>query len=209
MMEKSCGEFIRALASKEAVPGGGAASALGGALAAAMGQMVGNLTKGKKKYADVQEDIERLVARLEETEARMMALAEADAEVFLPLSKAYALPTATEEERAYKAETLEEALRKACSVPMDALQEGVNALALLKEIGEKGTVLALSDAGVGAAFLRAAIQGAAMNVYANTRLMKDRGYAEAHEKKADALREKGEREAEDIYKQVEARLRWQ
>lgn len=209
MMEMSCGEFLRVLASKEAVPGGGAASALGGAVAAAMGQMVGNLTKGKQKYADVQEDMDRLVARLEQVGTRMMELAEADAEIFLPLSKVYALPAATEEERAYKADKMEEALKKACAVPMEVLQEGVNAIALLREIGEKGAKLALSDAGVGAAFMRAVIQGAAMNVYANTRLMKDRKYAEACEKEVDALRQKGEQETENVYKQVEVRLRWQ
>lgn len=209
MMEKSCEGFVRALGSAEPVPGGGAASALGGALGTASGQMVASLAKGKRKYANVQEDIERLSARLEAAAARMLWLAEADAEAFLPLSRVYALPAGTPEERAHKEAEMEQALRKAASVPMEMMEEGLEALSALRETSEKGSRLALSDAGVGAAFLRASVQGAAMNVYANTRLMKDRRYAEECEGKADSLRERAEKEADAIYRYVEERLRWQ
>lgn len=209
MTNKSCNEFIRVLASSSPVPGGGGAAALGGAIGAALGEMVGNLTKGKKKYAAAQEDVERLTDKLEKAETRMKALVQADADVFEPLSRAYGLPSDTEEEKAEKAVVMEEALKKACSVPMQIMEEGLLALHLLKEMGKIGTKIAISDVGVGAVFLKAAVQGAAMNVYTNTRLMKDRVYAEDQEARADQLRRQAEKEADEIYKLVEEELRCQ
>lgn len=209
MINKSCDAFVSVLASASPVPGGGGAAALGGAIGAALGEMVGNLTKGKKKYAVVQDEIERLTDELEKTEKRMKALVQADADVFEPLSKAYGLPNGTEEEKAEKAAVMEEALKKACSVPMNIMEEGLLALHLLKEMGKIGTKIALSDVGVGAVFLKAAIQGAAMNVYTNTRLMMDRVYAEDQEARADELRRQAEKEVDEIYKLVEEELRCQ
>lgn len=209
MMNKSCDEFVKVLASASPVPGGGGAAALGGAIGAALGEMVGNLTKGKKKYAAVQEDVERLTEKLQAAENCMKQLVQADADVFEPLSKAYGLPSGNEEEKAAKAAVMEEALKKACSVPMHIMEEGLLALSLLREMGKIGTRIAISDVGVGAVFLKAAVQGAAMNVYTNTRLMKDRAYAEDCEEKADELRRQAEIEADEIYRMVEEGLRCQ
>ena len=116
---QTCTEFLEALASKAPVPGGGGASALVGAVGVALGNMVGNLTVGKKKYADVEADVRALDQRSEALRRKLEALVAADAEVFEPLSRAYGLPKDTEQQRSYKEQVMEQALNTACSVPME------------------------------------------------------------------------------------------
>lgn len=207
MLEKSCKDFLQELSSSAPAPGGGGASALGGAVGVALGSMVGNLTTGKKKYADVEQEIQRLLLLLEDSRKRLMTLVQADADAFLPLSKAYGMPKDTEEEILEKTKVMEQALKGACAVPLEIMEECLFALGLLKEMGEKGSRLAVSDAAVGAVFLKAAAQGAAVNVFTNTRLMKDREYAAACEEKAVLLREEAAKLADSIYNQVEEELR--
>lgn len=207
MLEKSCKEFLLELSSAAPAPGGGGASALGGALGVALGSMVGNLTTGKKKYADVEQEIQRLLLLLEDSRKRLMDLVQADADAFLPLSKAYGMPKDTQEEKEEKAQVMEQALKGACAVPLEIMEECLFALGLLKEMGEKGSHLAISDAAVGAVFLKAAAQGAAVNVFTNTRLMKERAYAVACEQRALRMREDAENLADRIYNQVEEELR--
>ena len=96
--EKKCTEFVEALYSKAAVPGGGGAAALVGAVGTALAGMVGNLTTGKKKYAEFEEDIQRILKEAQALQDRLLAMIDEDAENFLPLSKAYGLPKETEEE---------------------------------------------------------------------------------------------------------------
>ena len=105
--QKTIEAFLEVLSSKQPVPGGGGASALAGALGNALGRMVGNLTIGKKKYADVEEEIQGLLSRMEKMQAQFVALADRDAEVFAPLAQCYSLPSATPEEKAYKEKVME------------------------------------------------------------------------------------------------------
>ena len=98
-----CNEFVDVLGSKAPVPGGGGASALVGAVGTALGNMVGALTVGKKKYADVEEEMKELMAKATTLQDELLHLIERDAEVFEPLSKAYGMPRETEEEKAEKA----------------------------------------------------------------------------------------------------------
>ena len=111
-----CNEFVEVLASKAPVPGGGGASALVGAIGTALGNMVGSLTVGKKKYADVEEEMWELKKKADELQKELLHLIERDAEVFEPLSKAYGMPRETEEEKAEKARVMEIVLKDACSV---------------------------------------------------------------------------------------------
>ena len=133
-----CNEFVEVLASKAPVPGGGGASALVGAVGTALGNMVGSLTVGKKKYADVEEEMYELKAKCDRLQAELLALVERDAEVFEPLSKAYGMPRATEEEKAEKARVMEIVLKDACSVPMEIMEKCCEALELIKEFAAKG-----------------------------------------------------------------------
>ena len=187
---KTCEEFVDVLASKAPVPGGGGASALVGAIGMALGNMVGSLTVGKKKYADVEADIIALKEKATALQADFLRLVEADAEAFEPLAKAYGMPRETEEEKAEKVRVMAIVLKDACAVPMEIMEKCCEALDLIKEFAAKGSKLAISDAGVAATFCKAALKGASLNVYINTKSMADREYAEELNAKADAMLEK-------------------
>ena len=207
MTRYSCEDFVLKLASNTPVPGGGGASALVGAIGMALGDMVGSLTLGKKKYADVQEDIERLKIQAGEIERELLSLIERDAEVFEPLSRAYGLPKETAEEQAYKAKIMEAALKEACSVPLSIMERCCEAIALIDEFAQKGTAIAISDAGCGAACCRAALTSASMNVFINTKAMTDRSYAGEINRKASAMLEEYIPMSDAITASVLARFR--
>ena len=186
-IDQSLRAFTEVLASKAPVPGGGGASALVGALGTALGSMVGSLTVGKKKYAAVEEDIKGLMKQAEVLQAELLALVEKDAEVFAPLAAAYGMPKETKEEKAEKARVMELVLKDACSVPLEIMEKCCQAIDLHREFAEKGSVLAVSDAGVGVIFAKAALQGASLNVFINTGSMQDRAYAETLNEKAEKM----------------------
>ena len=202
-----CNEFVEVLASKAPVPGGGGASALVGAIGTALGNMVGSLTVGKKKYADVEEEMYELKGKADALQKELLHLIERDAEVFEPLSKAYGMPRNTEEEKAEKARVMEIVLKDACSVPMEIMERFCEAIDLIEVFAEKGSTLAISDAGVGATFCKAALEGASLNVFINTKSMKNREYADELNKKADEMLSVYTKKAEEIYQSVAARLR--
>jgi formiminotetrahydrofolate cyclodeaminase len=204
---KSIEEFIEVLSSKEPVPGGGGASALAGTMGTALARMVGNLTLGKKKYIDVQEDISVLQQKTLILTDELMDLIDKDAEVFLPLSKAYSLPGATLEEREYKDRVMEEALNIACSVPVMIMEKSYQMLLLLGEYADKGLKIAISDVAVSSVMLRAAISGASVNVYINTKIMKDRNKAEGLNSHCEDLMQKGMDLADKIFERIEKKLR--
>lgn len=202
----SCEEFVSVLASKEPVPGGGGAAALVGAIGTALGNMVGSLTLGKKKYADVQEEIIALKARADKLQEDLLTLVKRDAEVFEPLSKAYGLPKDTDEERAKKEEVMEAALREASSVPMEIMEKCCAAIELHQEFAAKGTAIAISDVGCGVACCKAALLAASLNVFINTKSMTDRRCAEEINTKANTLLNTYTLLADEIYAQVAARF---
>ena len=203
----TCEEFVEVLASKEPVPGGGGASALVGALGTALGHMVGSLTVGKKKYADVEEDVRALMSRATLLQSELLSLIQKDADAFAPLAKAYGLPKDTPEEQQFKEKVMEAALQTAAAAPLEIMEKCCESLELMKEFAAKGSVLALSDAGVGAAFCRAALEGASLNIFINTKAMKNREYAEALNARADQLLKQYTSLADEVFQDVSARLR--
>jgi formiminotetrahydrofolate cyclodeaminase len=136
-----------------------------------------------------------------------MDLIDKDAEVFLPLSKAYSLPGNTEVEREYKDEVMEEALNIACSVPVKIMEKSYQVLLLLGEYADKGSKIAISDVAVSSVMLRAAISGASVNVYINTKMMKDHSKADELNRYCDDLMQKGKNLADEIFERVEKKLR--
>lgn len=200
-------EFTDALSSKQPTPGGGGASALAGTLGTALGLMVGNLTVGKKKYAEVEEDVQNVMARLADMQERLLVLADEDAKVFAPLAASYGLPTGTEEEKAHKAKVMEQCLLDASLVPVEIMRKSCEALVLLAELEVKGSVMAVSDVGVAVQFLRTAVTGAIMNVYINTKSMKDRETAERLNGEAAGLLKQGVEQADGIYNRIYERLK--
>ena len=205
--DKSCSEFVEVLASKAPVPGGGGASAMVGALATALGNMVGSLTVGKKKYAAVEEEMRALKDRCDRLQKDFLHLVERDAEVFEPLARAYSMPKNTEEEKAEKARVMEIVLRDACSVPMEIMEKCCEAIDIIAVFAEKGSVIAISDAGVGAAFAKAALKGASLNVYINTKSMADRALAAELNAKCDRMLEEYSGKADAIFDSVLGRLK--
>ena len=199
----SCAEFVEVLASKAAVPGGGGASALVGAIGTALGNMVGSLTVGKKKYADVEADIIALQAKATELQNELLHLVDQDAVVFEPLSKAYGIP----KDDPNRESIMEAALKDACSVPMDIMRACAKSIDIIAEFAAKGSALAISDAGVGVAFAKAALMGASLNVFINTKSMTDKTCAAEIEKEADALLNTYCALADTIYSSVISRLR--
>lgn len=204
---KGCDEFVEVLSSKAPVPGGGGASALVGAVGAALCNMVGNLTVGKKKYADVEEELRGLMEQVTEIQNRFLQLIDKDAEGFAPLAKAYGLPSGTEEEKAKKAEIMEKCLNDACGVPMEIMENCCRAIDLIEIFAAKGSVLAVSDAGVAAACCRAALKGASLNIYINTKSMKDRKRGDELNQKCDEMIAVYGAKAEKLFESVLQKLK--
>ena len=203
---RTCMEFIDQLASSAPPPGGGGAAALTGALGVALGAMVGNLTTGKKKYADVQPDIERMLDEAKALYEKLFALIAQDAEDFKPLAEAYALPKNTPEEIAHKEAVMAEVLVKACGTPLEIMRCALSGLKLQEEMAEKGSVMAVSDAGAGAALLQGALNAASLNVFINAKSLKDRSKAAELIKETEDMLAEGNALAEKVFGDVKQKL---
>lgn len=203
MLEKPATQFLSELSSNAPVPGGGGASAAVGAFAAALGMMVTNLTIGKKKYADYEEEVKAVRDCLEGLRDQLIDLVDGDAVAFEPLSKAYSIPKDDPE----RDTIMENALYEASVVPMSIMETVLAAAKELEVLVEKGSKLAVSDVGVGILFAQAAIEGASLNVYINTKSMKDRERAAALDAKADAIIAEGAALKARIYSGVLAAIK--
>ena len=202
MKDMSLDKFLEQLASAAPVPGGGGASALAGALGIALGNMVGSLTVGKKKYADVETDIIEMNQKADVLRGELLLLVEKDAEVFEPLSKAYSIP----KDEPTRDEVMAKVLKEAAEIPLEIMRKSCEALKLIIMYAEKGSTLAISDAGCAAAMCRAALESAALNVYINTKSMKDRQLAEAMNEEVSTMLDTYCRMADGIYGSVTGRL---
>ena len=203
LTERSCRDFAEVLASKASVPGGGGAAALAGALGTALCSMVGNFTVGKKKYAAVEADVQKMLTQAETLREKLLDLVDADARAFEPLSKAYAIP---KEDPTHDA-VLEEATLRACEAPMEMVRCCGRAIDMLEEMLNKGSVMLVSDVGCGALLCGAAMESAAMNVYINTGSLRDRDRAKSMETEVDAMLAAYVPKAEEIAKAVNLRIR--
>ena len=207
LMNLSCEAFLEDLAGSAPAPGGGGAAALVGAAGAALGNMVGSLTVGKKKYAAVEADILVLNRRAAALRKRLGGLVQADADAFTPLAAAYKLPKETPEQQVHKAAVLETALEGACAVPLEIMSACCEGITLAAEYAEKGRVMAVSDGGCAALFCKAALQAAGLNVSINTRLMADNAHAASLNAQADAMLAEFVPQADQIYEKLTHSLR--
>lgn len=202
MAEQNMKDFITVLSSKAAVPGGGGACAYVAAAGMALGSMVANLTTGKKKYAEYQQEIEQILEKAEALSNELMSYMDKDAESFEPLSKAYGLPKDTPEQIAYKEKVMAKALTDASMTPIALMEKILEALKLLDRLSVIGSRLAVSDVGAGVQLCKAALNGASLNVFINTKLMKNREEAEELNTKTDAFLIEGNEMADRIYDTV-------
>lgn len=203
MIEKSCADFAAVLASKAPVPGGGGAAALVGALGTALCSMVGNLTVGRKKYAQYEADVKRMLEKGAAVQERLLDLVDKDAEAFEPLSKAYSIS----KDDPKHDETLEAATKFACEAPVEMMKACCEAIELLEEMLEKGSVTLVSDVGCGALCCAAALESASMNIFVNTKTLLDREAAAKLDDQADAMLREYMPRARKVADEVNRRLR--
>lgn len=199
MQEQKMDEFLDVLSSSAAVPGGGGASAYAGAIGMALGAMVANLTIGKKKYADVQEEIKQIETDSQVLMKELSLFMDKDAEAFEPLSKAYGLPKETEEQKTERTEIMEKALVTASETPLALMEKVLEAMKLLDRLSAIGSNLAISDVGVGIQMMRSALLGASLNVFINTKMMKNRAVADEMNQKAESMILEGTVRADRIF----------
>lgn len=198
--------FLDELASSAPAPGGGSVAALAGALGAALVSMVCNLTVGKPKYADVQDDIQALLEQSEALRHELVNLLEADVQVYTSVSKAYKMPRDTEEEKAARQEAIQAALKEATTVPMKVAEACAKILDLCTPAAEKGNVNAVSDAGVAALLAEAGLRSAALNALINLGAIKDEDFVNKERTRLDALLEGKPALKDKIYELVVAKL---
>ena len=200
MTTKSCREFVTVLASNEPAPGGGGAAALVAALGTALGNMVGSLTVGKKKYADVEAEIIALKEKCDALQTELLDQVPADAEGFVPLAKAYGIP----KDDPNRDKVMEEATIIACSTPMKIMELCCEAIEYIAVFAAKGSRLAVSDAGCGAVICKSALQAASLNVFINTKTLKNREKAEEMNAKCLQMLAEYGAKADEIFNTVKA-----
>ena len=200
MTLESCRKFVDVLASDAPAPGGGGAAALVGAIGTALGNMVGSLTVGKKKYADVEAEIIELKAKCDALQKELLDQVEADEVNFLPLAKAYGIP----KDDPNRDKIMEEATIIACSTPIKIMELCCQAIDYIKVFADKGSRLAVSDAGCGAVICKAALQAASLNVFINTKTLKNRDVAEDMNRHANVMLNKYGQLADEIFNTVKA-----
>ena len=196
-------EFLTALASKEPTPGGGGASALVAAVSCSLCSMVSNLTTGKKKYAQYQEKIDEYLVLLEEKNRILQADIEKDAKAFAPLAAAYSLDKSTQ---GYE-DIMEKALLDAATAPKEILEDIYSLVPVIEDLAVMGSRLAISDVAVAAACLDAALKGCVLNVYINTKSMKNRDKADEMNTYVTKLVSDGARRLSAVYETIDAGLR--
>ncbi len=202
MLDKSCKDFLDVLSSKEAVPGGGGAAAAGGAIGMALSNMVGNLTVGKKKYAEVEDEVKELLDKGYKVLAELETLVDRDAEVFEPLAKAYGMPKDTPEQQQAKADALEKYSKEACSVPMEIMRKSYEGIQIHNRMGQIGSMLAISDVGCGVAFLKSSLISGMLNVVINLNTIKDQDFVGSTRNEMNQLLSDGSKLADETLQLV-------
>jgi len=205
-LDRSASQFLDELASSAPVPGGGSTAALTGALAAGLVSMVGNLTVGQKRYADVEEEVRVLLDQSESLRRRLAGLLESDTQVYNSLSKAYKLPRDSDEQKAARTAAIQMALKEAEAVPMQIAEACVQVLDLCTPMAEKGNRLAVSDAGVAALLAEAGLRSAALNVLINLAYIEDEVFVRREQAKLDGLLEGKAQLKEQVYELVVSKL---
>lgn len=183
IVDETCTRFTEQLAAKQSTPGGGAAAAYAGALAVALGSMVGSFTTGKARYAEYEGTIQRLLDECERVRTRLLQLVDEDAAAFEPLAAAYAIP----KEDPTRASMLEAATKEAIQAPLEMMRMTSLAVGILEELHACGSRMLISDVGCGAALAAGALRAAALNVFVNTRTLSDRVFADEVDTAADEL----------------------
>ncbi len=195
-------EFVRLMGSDAPAPGGGSASAMAGAMGVALGAMVAGLTVGKAKFADSHELMEKIIAKGTELMETLLHSVDEDTEAFNGVSAVFAMPKTTDEEKAARKEAMEAALKNATLVPYKVIGFAHESLMLIKQAVGCSNPNTASDLGVAALTLKAAVQGAWLNVLINLPGIKDASFVEQHKSEAGKRVEEACAIADSIYDAV-------
>lgn len=173
LIDKKVSNFLDELASNSPTPGGGSVAALAGALGAALISMVGNLTVGKKKYEDIEEDIKKIISSSEKLRYELSQLMEEDVKAFNNFMATYKMPKETEDEKKMRTKKIQEALVEAARIPLKTAYKCLDIMILSQEAAEKGNINVISDAGVAVLMAEAALESAILNVKINLKMIGD------------------------------------
>ncbi len=205
--KKTLSAFLDDLASHSPAPGGGSVAALAGALGAALAAMVCNLTIGKKKYGAVEEEMKKILVQAEEMRGLFTALIDKDTEAFNKVMEAFGLPKDTEPQKALRSAAIREATKEATMVPLEVMKHCIDALALVQQVAASGNVNSVSDAGVSAYMLNAAVESAALNVRINLNNLNDSEFVGWKTDEMESLRNTSRMMLEEIQGIVSDKLK--
>lgn len=202
LVEMQINDFIAVLGSDTPAPGGGSASALAAAQGIALTKMVTELTIGKKKYAEFEDEIELLQKKAKSLQEGLLRAIDEDTEAFNQVSAVFGLPKTTEEEKKARREAMQSALKGAAVTPFSMMEKIVDALKVTQAAVGKSNTNAASDLGVAALNLKAALQGAWLNVLINLASIKDEMFVRQYRKAGELLVEEGSKIADATYQQI-------
>ena len=206
LVKESFESFLERIAASTPTPGGGSASAICGALSAALSRMVANLAVGKPGYEHMQADLAQVDTQGIDLQGRFLALASEDADAYDAVVAAMRLPKASDAERAARREAMQSAYQRAAQVPMETIGAALEALEIAALAAERGNRSAITDAGVAALLAETAMRGAALNVRVNLAAIADEGWRERTERELGLLLEAGTKRANAIEALVESRM---
>ena len=179
--------FLAETAGQEPVPGGGSISALNGSIAAALAEMVANLTIGKKKYVEVEAEMQTIATEAAAIQKELVLDIDRDSDAYNKVFAAFKLPKETEEEKAVRSAQIQEMTKYAASVPMEVARRVHSLLPLIEAVVAKGNQNAITDGCVAMMCARTAIIGALLNVRINLTSIKDEDFVKTHTEKANAI----------------------
>ncbi len=206
LVDMAVSQFLSELASSAPAPGGGSVAALSGALGAALVSMVCNLTIGKKKYADVEQEIRAILEKSEDLRRKLVNLIQEDIQVYTAVSEAMKMPKDTEEEKTARHKTLQKALKAATEVPLQVAEMCVEVITLCQPVAEKGNKNAVSDAGVAILMAEAGLRSAALNILINLGWIEDQSFNAEKQRQLDTLLEGKPALRDQVYDYVVEKL---
>jgi len=205
--KKTVQKYLEELSSNSPTPGGGNVAALCGALSASLGVMVCNLTIGKKKYLDVENEMKELKEKLSASLEKFILLGKNDNEAFDRVMDAFKLPKETDEQKRLRNEAIEKSTLEAAYVPAEVIKNCREVIPLFEIIANKGNQNSLSDAGVAVAVISAASEGAFLNVLINYSSLTEKQKAAELLMHADNLNNEVKEEAQILLSEIKSKLR--
>ena len=204
--EQQLQTFLDQLASKASTPGGGSAAAIMGAMGAALISMVANLTVGKKKYEDVDTEMQGFLEQSEALRTRLTGMIQADVDVFDKVMAAYGMARETDADKEQRSRAIQAALKEATDVPLACAQLCADVIELCRPVAEKGNLNVISDAGVAVLAAHAALRSAALNVYINIGGIRESDFVNDRRKKLEFVLSGAGIATETVYELVKSKL---